>query len=456
MTRTDPADGPNRTQSPALLLPAALLVVLGAACAQVEQFTEELFDTETPRERYEVRVDRAGLSGTALAIDWRSAGERALREAPVVESPYAEEGYLPPGEPDALAFRLPVRRGQHVRFEFSLHSDSAALLFLDAWQIVEDTITTFRHVESADSGATVLEFEPRRDADYVVRVQPELLRGGRFTVSLELDPILAFPVEGGAERDIGSVFGDPRDGGVRSHHGIDIFAPRGTPAIAATEATAYRVRETPVGGKVVWLRDQRGNRLYYAHLDSQYVTDGQRVMPGDTVGFIGNTGNARTTPPHLHFGVYSRGPVDPYWFVHQLRGSIPRLAADTTRLGEWLRTSTDGITLRLAPSTRSGSRTTLPMHTPVRVVAAVGTWFRVRLPDGTAGFITAGLTEPLDGALDVTAPAVPTEIRTRPAISADVLDRAEPGDSLAVLARFGEYLFVRPPAGREGWIAQSP
>lgn len=455
MTRTDPADGPYRRKHPTVFLPAALLALL-AACAQVEEFTEELFDTETPRERYEVRIDRAGLTGTALAVDWRAAGERALIEAPVVESPYGEEGYLPPGEPDALGFRLPVRRGQHVRLTFTLHSDPDALLFLDAWEVVEDTTTAYRLVESADSGATILDFEPRRDGDYVVRVQPELLRGGRFTLSLEIDPILAFPVEGGAERDIGSVFGDPRDGGVRNHHGIDIFAPRGTPAIAATEATAYRVRETPIGGKVVWLRDQRGNRLYYAHLDSQLVTDGQRVMPGDTVGFIGNTGNARTTPPHLHFGVYSRGPVNPYWYVHQPRGSIPRMTADTTRLGEWLRTNADGIALRPAPDTRSRGATTLAENTPVHVLAAIGDWFRVRLPDGSAGFISARLTEPLDGALAVTAAAMRTEIRTRPTVSADVLDEAQPGDSLAVLGRFGDFLLVRPPAGREGWIAQSP
>lgn len=61
---------------------------------------------------------------------------------------------------------------------------------------------------------------------------------------------------------------------------------------------------TPRGGKVVWMRDEaRGMSLYYAHLDSQHVAAGAYVRPGDTLGFVGKTGNARTTPPHLHFGI---------------------------------------------------------------------------------------------------------------------------------------------------------
>lgn len=452
MARTDPADGAYRMRT-SLLTALALLTL--TACAEVEEFTEELFDTETPRERYEIRLDRAGLTGTALAVDWRAVAERALEEAPVVSTPYEEEGYFPPGDPDALGFRLPLRRGQLVRFNVTLHGDPDALLFMDVWQVVEDSVTTFRHVESADSGSTTIEFEPRRDGDYIVRAQPELLRGGRFTVSLELNPTLAFPVQGGGERDIGSVFGDPRDGGSRNHHGIDIFAARGTPALAAVEGTVYRVQNTEIGGRVVWLRDGRGNRLYYAHLDSQTVTNGQRVSVGDTVGFIGNTGNARTTPPHLHFGVYSRGPVDPYWFVHQPGGSVPRLTADTARLGEWARTAIADAVVRTSPDRRGAGIATLPEHTPVLVLAAYGDWYRVRLPDGVSGFVSARQAEPI-AALDFAAPASAVAIRTRPTESADILDRTEPGDSLTVYGRFGDYLFVRRDSGREGWIAQMP
>jgi murein DD-endopeptidase MepM/ murein hydrolase activator NlpD len=121
---------------------------------------------------------------------------------------------------------------------------------------------------------------------------------------------------------------------------VDIFARRGTPVVATSEGTVRRVEITNIGGKVVWLRDPvRNSSIYYAHLDSQVVRDGQAVMPGDVVGFVGNTGNARTTPPHLHFGIYRRGegPIDPAPFVRRPRGTLEDLTADLAQLGSWVR-----------------------------------------------------------------------------------------------------------------------
>jgi len=108
----------------------------------------------------------------------------------------------------------------------------------------------------------------------------------------------------------------------RAHRGVDIFAPRGSTAVAATDAWVVRVETTRVGGNVVWLQPLFGNmRLYYAHLDRQYVERGQFVLAGEPIGAVGNTGNAISTPPHLHFGVYVRKPGvrggarDPYGFL---------------------------------------------------------------------------------------------------------------------------------------------
>jgi len=457
MTHDTSSAGPLRKAPPyrslAGLLALALLLP-ATACEEVEEFTEQFFGTETARERYELRMERAGLTGTALVADWLAAGNHALREAPLVQTPHVEEGYLPPGEPEALSFRLALRRGQQVDVEFNLLADTAALLFLDTWQAVEDTTIGFRHIASADSGVTTIHFEPRRDGEYIIRAQPELLRGGRYSVSIRVDGTLAFPVEGGGERDIGSVFGDPRDGGVRSHHGIDIFASRGTPALAAAQATVSRVQTTPIGGHVVWLRDARGNSLYYAHLDSQYVARGQRLEIGDTVGFVGNTGNARTTPPHLHFGVYSRGPVNPYWFVHSPRDAAPRIAGDTMLLGQWARTSIDAASLRPAPDRAAIPVGTLPAQTALRVIGAAGDWFRVRLPDGGTGFVAARQTEAATGPLRFQSANRRTAVMAQPGINADVVHEAASGDSLAVLGRFGQFLLVRPEDGRAGWITQ--
>ena len=94
-------------------------------------------------------------------------------------------------------------------------------VFVDLFRVENDTLSQFRHVASADSSLQ-LAFSPRRDASYVLRLQPELLRGGQYTITIENVPTLAFPVAGKDVHAIHSFFGDPRDGGRREHHGVDI------------------------------------------------------------------------------------------------------------------------------------------------------------------------------------------------------------------------------------------
>jgi murein DD-endopeptidase MepM/ murein hydrolase activator NlpD len=100
----------------------------------------------------------------------------------------------------------------------------------------------------------------------------------------------------------------------RRHEGIDIFAKKGTPVIASTEGLVIRRGENSLGGNVVWVLGPGGHHHYYAHLDqAANVEVGERVQAGTVLGHVGNTGNARTTPPHLHYGVYAdEGPINPY------------------------------------------------------------------------------------------------------------------------------------------------
>ena len=191
-----------------------------------------------------------------------------------------------------------------------------------------------------------------------------------------------------------SFFGDSRDGGRRNHRGVDIFAPRGTPVRSATNGRVYRVETTRIGGKVVWVRDSdESQRIYYAHLDSQVVKTGMDVQRGTLLGFVGNTGNARTTPPHLHFSVYSRGAVDPWYYLYHPSQTLPDASAPLEYLGEWTRTVNAGIRLRGGPSSRAEVVLELEESTPLRVLAASGSWYRVRLPNGQGGFVSARLTE---------------------------------------------------------------
>lgn len=442
-------------------LPILLGLLALAGCSTIQTITEEILDSRTPRERYVDAMTAAGLDGTALAADWLAAAEHALTAAPPVQAPHQEIGYLVPAEPAAIAFQVEARRGQEIHFSLELPGDSTTLIFLDAWELPDSGAGGgARLVASADSLSRTLVLEPRRDGAYILRAQPELLRGGRFTATVRLDPTLAFPVSGRRESDVGSRFGADRDGGRRSHHGVDIFAPRGTPVVAASPGIVNRVGTNNLGGLIVWVRDDFGNRLYYAHLDSQSVTSGQRVEVGDTLGTVGNTGNARTTPPHLHFGVYRRGegPVDPWWFIHQPRGTPPRLVADTASLGEWVRVRADLAVLREAPAARADSLRALDRHTTARVIAAVGEWYRVRLPDGTAGYLSARSMERAGTAIAAADFTPADSVLARPDRNgrSDVVLSGSPAiERMDVFGRFEGFLMVRTPDGGHGWLEGS-
>ena len=102
----------------------------------------------------------------------------------------------------------------------------------------------------------------------------------------------------------------------RKHEGIDIFAARGTPVHSATEGIVLRVGANRLGGRVVWVLGPGGQRHYYAHLDRfADISAGLQVRAGTVLGYVGTTGNAAGTPPHLHYGVYeSGGPINPLFY----------------------------------------------------------------------------------------------------------------------------------------------
>ncbi len=125
---------------------------------------------------------------------------------------------------------------------------------------------------------------------------------------------VAMPVAGVRVKDLRDSWGNARGGG-RRHEGIDIFAPPGTRVIASTAGFIARTGNDPLGGVVVWVLGPGGQRHYYAHLDRRSsLRPGDRVNVGDTLGYVGTTGNARGGPPHLHYGIYSgnAGVIDPY------------------------------------------------------------------------------------------------------------------------------------------------
>jgi len=127
------------------------------------------------------------------------------------------------------------------------------------------------------------------------------------------DTKLAMPLENVAKNGIADTWQAPRGDG-RHHEGQDIFAPRGTPILSATSGYIYKIGENNLGGQTVSVISKGGRVYYYAHLDSyaRNIHVGDRVSTRSVLGYVGTTGNAQGTPPHLHFGIYTwTGPINP-------------------------------------------------------------------------------------------------------------------------------------------------
>ena len=292
-----------------------VIVLLVAAAACSRERMPGLFTRATPHEAYAKALGEAGLADTALAREWLAAAQRAVAEPKSASLPLTNEVLHDPARPTAYGYRFQLQRGRVVRVQLSVAAQEPTLVFIDLFR-VEAAGQPLRALAHAGKGETRLEHEVERDGTYILRIQPELLRGGTLRIAQNTTAALTFPVQGRAT--VQSFFRDPRDNNRREHHGIDIFAPRNTPVLAAADGFVTSVGTTARGGNVVWVWDPRRSQShYYAHLDKQAVSTGTRVKAGDVVGYVGNTGNARTTPPHLHFGIYSsgEGPIDPLPFV---------------------------------------------------------------------------------------------------------------------------------------------
>src|ERR1043166_2336334 len=155
-------------------------------------------------------------------------------------------------------------------------------------------------------------------------------RGDRMSTARCIRPpsrgssnVFSILLTGAPVSSIENTFDDPRDGG-RMHRAVDILSPRGTPILSADDGVVLRMSTSPLGGICLYAADP-DHRLvyYYAHMDRYHdsMISGRRLAKGDTIGFVGTTGNAPKNVPHLHFqvrpwpadGKYWNGePINPY------------------------------------------------------------------------------------------------------------------------------------------------
>jgi peptidoglycan LD-endopeptidase LytH len=141
------------------------------------------------------------------------------------------------------------------------------------------------------------------------------LMASRSVESRGSSSLLPVPVEGIRREQLHDTYNQARSEG-RTHHAIDIHAPRGTPVIAVADGTIRKLHSGARGGRAIYLMDDDGTtRYYYAHLDgyAEGLHEGQRVEQGEVIGYVGDTGNAQPGDYHLHFSVAILDNASRWW-----------------------------------------------------------------------------------------------------------------------------------------------
>src|SRR5690606_23282161 len=205
---------------------------------------------------------------------------------------------------------------------------------------------------------------------------------------------------------------------------------------------------------VVWLHDAKlGVNLYYAHLDSQYVGALAMVKAGDTLGTVGNSGNAEHTPPHLHFGIYAQGEgaVDPLPFLNTPSQDPAPITADLELLNGGARIRSKHADLRISTETKAGPIMKLPKDTFVPIIAASGDRFRVRHGSLT-GYVNAKDVMPIEKPLRSITLGSEQRLLDAAQVDAAPIKLLQKGEEVELLAEDGAFLNVRTADREVGWI----
>ncbi len=470
-----------------MVLGLLLFVLLLAGCSPEAVITPP--DYQESAARFREGVETLAVSERYVGKEWTAAAGRALENPTTAVLPFVEDLTFDATAPRAMAFEFQAVRGHGI----TIRGDDAVLLELFHRP---DGEAPGRQVYSVDDeelvavadrlpGQGALYYEPREHGRYLLLVQAKPLDDLDIRLSATTESLLEWPVEGTDPGDIWSVFGDSRDGGRRVHHGIDIFAPRGTGVFAGSKSLVRRVGVRDRGGNIVTLYDEaRGIFLYYAHLDEHRTEGGLTVGPGDLIGTVGNTGNALTTPPHLHIGIYDenwRRPLDPWYFFVPVRRveRLPEVAV--ADLNGWVRPRRDMPTVHahpdfvggivpsparfddrgnpVDPSYRPpgflarGERVPAPLSAgdALRVQGTHGPFVRLELSGGRIGYIERSDVDRAAVGIEELSLGRETPVLMRPEDSADLRGTLAENETVSILAYAGNYGLILY-RGYPGWI----
>lgn len=413
---------------------------------------EGLFKKRSPHQIYSQRLKEAGLDKTAMGRAWLTVADRILRKPLVIAIPYKETGYFAADRVQAASFRFEAQQGEKLTITLNKKP-------LDNFNIYVDLVdgdspsAGFDVLAFADSTNNDLMYDVDDSGFYLLRLQPELLRSGEYTLTITRGPSLAYPIKASGISHIQSFWGDARTD-YRKHEGIDLFASFRTPVVAAAAGVISGVRETNLGGKVVWLKPKDKNyRLYYAHLDTQLVTNGQRVKLGDTLGLMGNTGNARSTPPHLHFGIYTfNGAVNPFPFVNRNVMPPATIKAPLVNLNSTVRTNVNNTRFYSSPVSGQSVLQTLPVQTTLLVEAASGDMYKATLPSGITGYISSRYVDKVNEPLRKYNLSAEQPLLSEPFMAAARKAVLSSGKPVNILGGYEDYYLVSDDDGVMGWI----
>ncbi|UZR98266.1 peptidoglycan DD-metalloendopeptidase family protein [Chondrinema litorale] len=348
---------------------------------------KEILNIYSPRQAYSSSVKKVNVFDSTLIYKWETSWDSAIYNTVSISIPYKETGYFSARAPQASSFIFDLKTGEILVIDIQSKDKLFAELFKTSGNYSDELDT--ERIAYFEEGDSILELEIKDAGNYIFKLQSELLSQGYYDVSIRKKPQMIFPVAGKDARAVQSYWGASRDGGVRSHEGIDIFAPKGTPVIAAVSGLASTT-ENKLGGKAIWIyQPQKKRSLYYAHLDSQYIKT-KIVRVGDTIGTVGNTGNAKFTASHLHFGIYStgHGPVDPLPFIDNVSIYPKEVNSNAIDLlNNKYGKVKNSANVRVGPSLKNEVDTTLRSGATVAVKAVSNDFYRVKLLNGQHGFI---------------------------------------------------------------------
>lgn len=364
-----------------------LFIIVFLGCKQVRKAADVIVQP-TAREVYERNFSK----NDSMLLRWKNAFEAATLDSIQITLPYSESGVFSEANFNVYSYNMQLKEGERIVVIVEKQPDSA-LVFIDFFQAKNDSLRSFKLLESSEDKNARLSYEIEDTGFYKVIVQPQMQRQFPFVLKIYSESIYSFPVSGAGNKNIQSFWADPRDAGSRSHEGVDIFAPRGTPVVAVTDGIIASVGERGLGGKQVWLRDGLfGKSIYYAHLDSIAVVRGKRVKIGDTLGFVGNTGNAKTTKPHLHFGIYkSHGAINPLSFIKKTEIQRPQKPSFVQKAVSLQ----NRATIYKGPAAVFEQFGSLKKNDTLLVLGKSQKWFHIQTSDGLKGFVKEGVIKPL-------------------------------------------------------------